>query len=270
MKLHFTILIIISFANISLAQNLTLSDSSLIRKNKIKTAKSKSITKNILDEIWEFDKNGLLISNEILWTDDSIKNIDLFFYKNNLLVEKWNIGLWSDTTSGVAVYDTMHTLYTYNNNNQILIQKGEGCRLSFSNTYENGILVSRKYESKEKCYHTKGTDTLIYNKQKQLVKTLNYLADECYTYTYDSNGKAIGEIKSSISDSTKIEYKYYHYYEKGKRTKAVQIRYAPHGRQISEACYSYYKNGMAKKLISTYNTPFTHYKYRYKFIYEYY
>lgn len=248
MKLYILLLFSILFEAIpGFSQYLACSDSSSIRKNKVKTSSSwffNDVFNNDLGEIWTYDKKGRITSYELIDSKDTSKDIEIFFYKNNLLLEEWHIGTWQK-------YDTIRTTYVYNSNNQLLSKtvKGGWCSYSFECVYENDLLTGRIYEEGSNCSFD--DDTLIYDQQKRLQKKLNIFKDFCFSYTYNSDGQLSGERKTAISDTNLIYHFANYYYQDDKLINEV-IGNSKLGKKEKtrkfEFRYEYFDNGLLKEI----------------------
>ncbi len=230
------------------SQYLACSDSTSIRKNKVKTSSSwffNETFNNDLGEIWTYDKQGRMTSYELVDSKDTSKDIEIYFYKNNLLIEEWHIGTWHK-------YDTIRTIYEYNKSNQPLSKtvKGGWCSYSFECVYDDkGLLTNRVYEEGSNCSYD--DDTLIYDTQKQLRKKLNISKDFCFSYTYDLNGCVLSEKKTAISDTNIIYQFINYYYLEGKLVKE-EIENSKSGKKERlrkyQFNYYYYDNGLLKEI----------------------
>jgi hypothetical protein len=184
-------------------------------------------------------------SYELIDSQDPSKDIEIYFYKNNLLVEEWHIGTWQG-------YDTIRTKYVYNDRNLLLSKtvKGGWCSYSFECLYDdNDLMTNRIYEEGLSCSYD--DDTLIYNSQKQLQKKLNPEKDICFSYTYNPNGRLLSERKTLISDTNTV-YFYANYYYIGKQLMKEDVGNSKSGKKERlrkyTFNYSYFDNGLLKEI----------------------
>ena len=249
MKLYILLIFSIVLESVQgFSQYLPCSDSAAIRKNKVKTSSSwffNETFNNDLGEIWTYDKRGRMTSYELIDSKDTSKDIEIYFYKNDLLVSEWHIGTWQK-------YDTIHTIYKYNNNNQLLSKsvKGGWCSYYYDCIYDNNnLLTNIVYEEGGNCSYD--DDSLVYNSQKQLHKKLNYAKDVCFAYLYDSDGHIISEKKTAISDSNIVyHFASYHYLE-GKLVKEeIGTSKTGNKERLKKYKFNYYyfDNGLLKEI----------------------
>lgn len=229
------------------AQLLPCSDSAAIRKNKVKTSSSYFFNEtfnNDLGEIWTYDKKGRITSYELIDSKDTSKDIEIYFYDNNLLVQEWHIGTWQK-------YDTIRTKYKYNSNNQLLSKTVNGgwCSYAYECIYENDLLTNVVYEDGGSCSFD--DDTLVYDSQKRLQKKINIAKDFYFDYTYDSDGRILSEKKLGISDPNIVYHVANYFYLDGKLVKE-EVASSKTGNKERLKRYNfnyyYYDNGLLKEI----------------------
>lgn len=205
------------------AQSFELPPDNVIKKNRIKTITTyfnDDSIKNELSEVWKFDLDGKLISKQLFDNEDTTLSIDLYFYKDNLLMEYWSVGTWTE-------YDTVKTTYFYDNQNRKIKVNTEGKFNPFNGesngfinttsfTYLNDSIVVKKYEGNALTARGSGIDSIIYNKDKTIKYLFNNTNNLKYSYYYNHQKQLLSEILTSIHDPFYI-YRYCKYfYENGR------------------------------------------------------
>jgi len=239
-------------------QTIDLPPDSLIKKFHIKaitTYLNDDSVKNVLSNIWKFNDNGELVSNQLFVSEDTTLDIELFFYKNNLLSAHWHIGTWTK-------YDTVKTIYHYDNQKRIIKEttvakfnpfnnKSEGFMNSVTYTYLNDSIVMKKYEGNALTSRGSGIDSIIYNKDNTLRLLFNKENDLKILYSYNDEKQLLSEVQTSTS-TPDLVFQYNKYvYEKDRLIKEI-IGHSIDGKKekISEQVYYYIndKNGLLMKI----------------------
>ena len=253
------------------SQSVELPPDSLINKFHVRTITTyfnDDTTKNELSNVWQFDYNGKIISNQLFDTEDTSLTIELYFYKADLLTEYWSIGTW-------LKYDTVKTTYLYDKQNRIIKEttkgkfnpfdtKANGFSNSITYTHLNDSTTIKKYDGSARTYRGSGVDSLIYNKDKALKYLFNVSIDLEISYTYNDQKQLLSETTTSIS----APYLTYHYnkysYEKGRLIKEI-IGHSINGEEEkkSEQIYNYINdnNGLLKEI----KRPLTYDTYKYEY-----
>lgn len=270
-KLNFCIsfLFLLLSSNI-FSQTFELPPDSLIKKLHVKTITSylNDLSGNIeFWNVWKFDINGNLISNQLFASDDTTLCIDLYYYDGNILREYWMIG-------ERLTHDTVVTTYFYNDEGRLIkeIHNGDNPYHSKDTNsiwyadyyYLNDSIVVKKYSGDTWSSYESGKDSMIYNSdqliqckfyieadskviyqyndQKQLIrKTISTISQPILTYTDDKYKYSDGQLKKEIAGNS----------FDGSKQKMHYVKYT----------YVYNKNGLIEKIIrsKTYDT------YKYEF-----
>ena len=253
------------------AQSVELPPDSVIKKNRIKTITTyfnDDSIKNELSEVWKFDIDGKLISKQLFDNEDTTLSIDLYFYKDNLLVEYWRIGTWLE-------YDTVRTAYLYDSNKRITKEittgkfnpfdtKANGFTNSVTYTYINDTLTLKKYEGDGRTYRGSGVDSIVYNSNKTMKYLFNVSIDLKISYKYNEQRQLISETQTSISTSNRT-FHYTHYlYDKGQLTKEI-IGHSMTGEKEKNSEQEYFYIHDEKGLITKIQRPLTFDTYKYEY-----
>ena len=202
----------IELSSQTIGQSFELPPDTLIRKHHIKTVKSyfsNDSEKNALDIIWTFDKSGNLLSKELIDKDDTSVSKDVNFYKDNRIVEQWDIGTWTK-------YDTLRTTFYYDNNNRVIktVTKGKygmfnrklsGLQNTTFYKYINDTITIMTYEGNNLAAIQSGPDSLVYNRNKLLLFRYNKNNDLKISYSYNGQRQLTSKVEGSISDTTYIK-----------------------------------------------------------------
>ncbi len=253
------------------SQSFELPPDSLIKKYRVKSISSyfnSASVKHELSWVWKFNTDGQLISRELFDNEDTTLCVRLFFYKEGLLVEDWNIGVWRR-------YDTIKTSYHYDVNNKLINElsigkynhfniKGKGLRNEIFYSYPNDSVMTKKYKGNSLTYRGSGTDSVIYNPDGTIKLLLNKKIDLKTIYKYNENKQLISETNASISNPNLIFWQHIYFYKKGELTKEI-ARHSVTGEKerISDGEYFYINND--KGLLIKIQRPFTFETYVYEY-----
>ena len=253
------------------AQSVELPPYSIIKINRIKTITTyfnDDSIKNELSEVWKFDLDGKLISKQLFDNEDTTLSIDLYFYKDNLLMEYWRIGTW-------LKYDTVRTVYLYDRNNRMTKEittgkfnpfdsKANGFQNSVTYTYINDTITLKKYEGDGRTYRGSGVDSIVYNPEKTLKYLFNVSVDLKISYKYNEQRQLISETQTSISNP-KLIYHYNHYfYDNGQIVKEV-IGHSMTGEKENNFEREYFYISNDQGLITKIQRPLTFDTYKYEY-----
>ena len=268
---YFTLLILSTFSIGLFSQSIEIPPDSLINKYHIKTITSyfnDDSVKSELSIVWKFDFDGRLISKELFDNEDTTLSIQMFFYKENLLIEYWNIGTW-------LKYDTVRTTYMYDNNNRRIKEtsvgkfnpfdnKANGFKNVVSYTYINDSVTLKNYEGSPLTYRGSGTDSIIYNSNKSIKYIFNQNIDLKIIHKYNERRELISEMQTTISNPNLIYHYNNYFYNKGLLSKEI-IGHSMTGEKekISEYEYLYINND--KGLIIKIQRPLTFDTYQYEY-----
>lgn len=245
-----SILLILSIELFSQSVDVNIPPDSLIKRYQVKTITtfySKDSNKEELDNIFVFDSNGKLISRQIFDIEDSIYELDMYFYHASILKEYWEIGTRFKN-------DTLKTTYIYDSYNKVSKElnrvKSLGIDYTVTYTYVNDSITLKKYKGKSNNDRLYGIDSLIYNPDKSLKDLFNDSQDLKISFEYNQFKQIISESYYLISSSTfSFRYKKY-FYEKGRLVKVIigSPRFDVNRKDlVFEYSYFYNDNGLINK-----------------------
>lgn len=274
MKRLITILTIFSTIDLfcqTIGQSFDLPPDTLIRKYHVKTITSyfsNDSEKNTLDMIWEFDKSGNLISRELIDKDDPSVDKNVYFYKNDIKVEQWEIGTWSK-------YDTLKTTFYYDTKNRLTktVTKGKygmfnrkltGLNNTTSYNYVNDTITIVTYQGNGLAAMQSGSDSLVYTQNKLLLYQYNKSNDLKISYSYNGQSQLLSKSEGSISGPTYIRSHDKFTYENGRliREEHSYTDFQDKNKQsLSTTEYINNSKGLLKKV----KRPLTWDTYKYEF-----
>jgi hypothetical protein len=270
--MKYALVFILSILEIdAFSQSIKLPTDSVIVRNRIKTITSyfnDESTKDELSELWEFNLDGKLISKQLFDNEDTTLCADLYFYKDNLLMEYWRIGAF-------LKYDTVKTIYTYDSKDRVLNEvttgkfslfdsKANGFENSIIYTYVNDTVTLKKYEGIGGTYRCSGLDSIVYNSDKTLKYLSNTTLDLKISYNYNEQKQLIYETQTSILYPDLIYRFNQYFYEEGQLVKEIMGNsMTGDGKNISEQEYFFARNekGLVTKTLRP--LSFELYKYDY-------
>ncbi|NVO03516.1 MAG: hypothetical protein HXX09_12530 [Bacteroidetes bacterium] len=225
---YFTLFILLTLASDLFSQTVEVPPDSLIKRNRIKTITSyfnDESTKDELSEVWKFDLDGKLISRQLFDKEDTTLSMDLNFYKDNVLMETWNIGTW-------LKYDTVKTIYFYDGKKRVLktITTGKfnpfnynanGFKNTFLYLYVNDSVTLKKYEGDGLTARGSGTDSIIYNSDHTKKFLFNEGLNLKIIYKYNEQKQLISETQTTISNPNLIHHYNNYYYDNGQLIKEI-------------------------------------------------
>ena len=252
-------------------QTIKLPTDSLIKKFHIKTITTyfnDDSTRHELSNVWKFNDIGRLISNQLFDSEDSTKDIELSFYKSNLLYEIWNIGTW-------IKFDTVKTTYFYDYQNRKINEttvgkfnpfncKTNGFKNSVTYTYLNDSVVVKKYVGNALTARGSGIDSIIYNKDKTFRLLINKENDLKILYSYNDKKQLAAEVQMSNSNPDLIFHYNKYFYENGQLIKEI-IGHSIDGSKENNSERIYYYTNDRNGLLIKIKRPMTYDTYEYEY-----